>query len=128
MIRVRVLLVAMVACSTFAVAAGSAAASVPAASNTKFCKAAAKIGTNTSANPTQSEAKKTAAQFKAAAKQAPAKVKRALNQIASVLTTIGSVKNAKDLADVYTSSSFKNYTKAIGTYVSYYAANCIGTN
>jgi flagellin-like hook-associated protein FlgL len=127
MIRARVLLVTVLACSTLALAAGSAVASVP-ASNTKFCKAAAKIGTNTSANPTTSEAKKTAAQFKAAAKQAPAKVKSALNQIASVLTTIGSVKSSKDLADVYTSSSFKNYTKAIGTYVTYYAANCVGTN
>ena len=74
--RVRVLLVAILACATVAAFVPSAAASVPAA-NTKFCKAAAKIGTKTSSNPTKTEAKKTAAQFKAAGKYAPAKVKSA---------------------------------------------------
>jgi len=117
MFRVRILLAAVLAASALAVLAGPAdAADKPSA---KFCAAAAKIGSNSNGNsPTPQQAAKTYKQFKAAGKFAPAKVKAAANQIGSLLQKIAQIKpsNAGDLADLYTSSDFKKYPRAVTTF------------
>jgi hypothetical protein len=126
MFRARILLAAVLAVSALAVLAIPASASVPAA-NTKFCKAAAKIG-DTSGSPdfSPTRAKQIRSQFKAAAKYAPGKVKSAINTISGLLGTIAGTSNPADLAKVYTSSSFRKYPAAISTYVKYQAAQCSG--
>jgi hypothetical protein len=118
-------MVAVLALAALAAVAAPAMASVPAA-NTKFCNAANQIGSTGSSNPTQSEAKAAASRFKAAAKYAPPKVKSAINKIASVLGSIASLKDPTELAKIYTSSKFRDYSKAIVTYVTYYGSQCSG--
>ena len=51
--------------------------------------------------------------FKNAAKYAPAKVKSAINNIAKYLGLVAGADNAGDLAKVYTSDGFKNYTNRL---------------
>ena len=106
-----------------------ASASVPAA-NTKFCSAAEKIGSSSSASTASGldsgQAKKVLAQFKATAKYAPAKVKSAIGNITKLLGVVAGSTNPADLAKVYTSSSFKNYPAAITTFFKYEAAQCTG--
>src|SRR5690348_11040113 len=111
MARARLFLAAVLAASALAVIAVPASASVPAA-NTKFCKAAAKIG-NTSGKPSKSQAQAAINGFKAAAKSAPSKVKSAMNNIAKYLGLVVNADNAADLAKVYTSNDYKNYAKSI---------------
>jgi hypothetical protein len=126
MSRVRILLAAVLAASALAVVAGSADASVPAA-NTKFCKAVESIGdAGNSSNPTKADAKKALQGFKKAAKVAPGKVKSALNNITKYLSVVVS-GDASDIADLASSGTFKNYTKSLTTYVSYYTSNCLGS-
>ncbi len=126
MSRLRILLAAVLAASALAVLAGSAHASVPAA-NTRFCKAVASIGdTGNSSTPTREDAKKALRGFKKAAKYAPAKVKSALNNITKYLGVVVS-GDTSDIADLASSSTFKNYTKSLTTYVSYYTSNCLGS-
>lgn len=127
MSRVRILLAAVLAASILAVLAGAAHASVPAA-NTKFCKAVESIGdAGNSSNPTKDDAKKALQGFKKAAKYAPGKVKTALKNISKYLSVVVS-GDASDLADLANSSTFKNYTKSLTTYVSYYTSNCLGSS
>jgi hypothetical protein len=116
------------AASALAVLAGTAHGSVPAA-NTKFCKAVENIGDagNSSSNPTKADAKKALKGFKTAAKYAPGKVKTALNNIAKYLSVVVG-GDTSDLADLANSSTFKNYTKSLTTYVNYYTSNCLGTS
>jgi hypothetical protein len=121
-------LAAVLAVSALAVLAVPASASVPAA-NTKFCKAAAKIGTNQSSSeqPNKEQAKAAFRGYKNAAKYAPKKVQSAMNNIAKYLNLVADADSAADLAKVYTSNGFKGYTKSITTYVTYYAQQCAGT-
>jgi hypothetical protein len=127
MFRVRILLAAVLAASALAVLAGSAHGSVPAA-NTKFCKAVEKIGdAGNSSNPTKADAKAALKGFKNAAKYAPGKVKTALNNIAKYLSVVVT-GDTSDMADLANSSTFKNYTKSLTTYVNYYTSNCLGTS
>ena len=125
MSRLRIVLAAVFAVGVLAVMAVPASASVPAA-NAKFCKAADKIGDSSSSKPTKSQAAKAKQGFKNAAKYAPAKVKSAMNNIAKYLGLVADADNAADLAKVYTSTGFKNYSKSITTYVTYYAQQCSG--
>jgi hypothetical protein len=127
MFRVRIVLAAVLAASALAVLAGPAHGSVPAA-NTKFCKAVENIGdAGNSSNPTKADAKAALKGFKNAAKYAPGKVKTALNNIAKYLSVVVSGDTSK-LTDLANSSTFKNYTKSLTTYVQYYTSNCIGTS
>jgi len=126
MSRLRILLAAVLAVSALAVMAVPASASMPAASNAKFCAAAAKIGDSAGTTPNASELKGVAADFKSAAKSAPPKVKKAMLNVASLLNALGT-KDASDLAQAYTDSGFvKNYTKSVTTYATYYAQTCSG--
>jgi len=124
MSRLRIVLVAVFAVGVLAVMAVPASASVPAA-NAKFCKAANNIGNNTSSQPTKSQAAKAKQGFKNAAKYAPGKVKSAMNNIAKYLGLVAD-SDPSDLAKIYTSDGFKNYSKSITTYVTYYAQQCSG--
>jgi len=126
MSRLRIVLAAAFAVGVLAVVAVPASASVPAA-NTKFCKAANKIGNNTSSQPTKSQAAKAKQGFKDAAKYAPTKVKSALNNIAKYLGLVAGTEDPADLAKIYSSGDFKNYSKSITTYVTYYAQQCTAT-
>jgi hypothetical protein len=127
MSRLRIVLAAVLAVCGMAVLAVPASASVPAA-NSKFCKAAAKIGSNannaSAFNATK--AKKLQSQFKAAAKSAPPKVKKAVANISKLLGLIAG-SNPTELAKVYTSDTFKNYPKAITTFFKYETTECAGT-
>jgi len=125
MARARIILAAVLAVAALAVLAGPAAASAPAA-NTKFCKAANKIGNNTSDKPTKSQAKAAIRGFKNAAKYAPKKVRSAMSNVAKYLGLVANASNPSDLAQVYTSGDYKNYAKSITTYVTYYAQQCSG--
>lgn len=126
MVRLRILCVATLA--LFAVAAVAMPAGAASAPSTKFCAASDKIsgvrGSNGS-TPTPKQAGALAAKYKAAAKLAPAKVKSAGNTIVSVLNKIKDINpsNAGDLAKFSTSSDFKNYGKAVGTFFAY-SAKC----
>jgi F420-0:gamma-glutamyl ligase-like protein len=125
MARLRIVLAATLAVSALAVLAIPASASVP-ATNTRFCKAAAKIG-DSSSNASvldSSRAKKVLAQFKTTAKYAPPKVKSAIGNISKLLGAIAGTTDPTDLAKVYTSSSFKNYPAAITTFFTYQASEC----
>jgi hypothetical protein len=124
MSRLRIVLAAVFAVGVLAVMAVPASASVPAA-NAKFCKAANNIGNNTSSQPTKSQAAKAKQGFKNAAKYAPGKVKSAMNNIAKYLGLVAD-SDPSDLAKIYTSDGFKNYSKSITTYVTYYAQQCSG--
>lgn|SRR5436305_3986485 len=127
MSRLRILVAAVLAASALALVSAPASASVPAA-NSKFCKAANSIGdTSSSSKPTKAQAAAAVKGFKNAAKYAPAKVKSAINNIAKYLGLVAGADNAGDLAKVYTSDGFKNYTKSITTYVQYYTSNCTGS-
>jgi len=126
MSRLRIVLAAAFAVGVLAVVAVPASASVPAA-NTKFCKAANKIGNNTSSQPTKSQAAKAKQGFKDAAKYAPTKVKSALNNIAKYLGLVAGTEDPADLAKIYSSGDLKNYSKSITTYVTYYAQQCTAT-
>jgi len=124
MSRLRIVLAAVFAVGVLAVMAVPSSASVPAA-NAKFCKAANNIGNNTSSQPTKSQAAKAKQGFKNAAKYAPGKVKSAMNNIAKYLGLVAD-SDPSDLAKIYTSDGFKNYSKSITTYVTYYAQQCSG--
>ena|SRR5437660_12830445 len=127
MSRVRILVAAVLAASALALVSAPASAAVPAA-NSKFCKAANSISNSSSSGkPTKAQAAAAIKGFKNAAKYAPAKVKSAINNVAKYLGLIAGADNASDLANVYTSNGFKNYTKSITTYVQYYTANCAGS-
>jgi hypothetical protein len=127
MSRLRIVLAAVFAVGVLAVMAVPASASVPAA-NAKFCKAANNIGNNTSSQPTKSQAAKAKQGFKNAAKYAPGKVKSAMNIIAKYLGLVAGSDDATDLAKIYTSNGFKNYTKSFTTYATYVAQECSGTS
>jgi hypothetical protein len=128
MSRARFALAAVLAVVALAALAVPASASVPAA-NTKFCKAANSIGdTSSSSQPSKQQAKTALQGFKNAARYAPGKVKSAINNIAKYLGLVVGAGNAADLAKIYTSSGFKNYTKSIQTYVTYYTQECAGTS
>ncbi len=128
MFRLRIVIAAVLAVGGLAVLAVPASASVPAA-NARFCKAANKIGNSSSSSsqPTKAQAKSAIKGFKNAARYAPKKVKSAMNNIAKYLGLVAGADNAADLARVYTSSGFKNYSKSITTYVTYLAQQCSGT-
>jgi len=113
-----ILMAAVMAFGALAVVAPGAGAAVPSASNTKFCKAIANIGTKdlSDAASLRTEAKTVAKQFKAAAKKAPAKVKKAMNQMATFIGSLGT-SDPSELAKIYTGNGFKDYTKAITVYV-----------
>ena len=64
--------------------------------------------------------------FKKAAKYAPAKVKSAIDNITKYLSVIVS-GDASNIADLTKSGTFKNYTKSLSTYISYYTSNCVGS-
>jgi hypothetical protein len=51
-----------------------------------------------------------------------------MNNIAKYLGLIVKANSATDLAKVYTSSDYKNYAKAINTYVTYYTQQCVGSS
>jgi hypothetical protein len=122
----RILLAAVLAAAALAVVGGSAHASVPAA-NTKFCRAVESIGdAGNNSTPTKADAKKALKGFKKAATYAPAKVKSALNNITKYLSVVVS-GDPSDLADLAKSGTFKNYTKSLTTYGSYYTSNCVGS-
>lgn len=129
MSRLRILVMAVLACSTLATFTVPAYASVPAAPSAKFCTAASKIGNGKSSGDTQSlqQLKGSVKQIKAAAKVAPAKVRAAGNTVASVLSKISSIDptNAGDLARFYTTSDYKKYGKAVVKFFTY-AATCVG--
>ena len=46
-----------------------------------------------------------------------------MNNIAKYLGLVADADNAADLAKMYTSTGFKNYSKSITTYVTYYASS-----
>jgi hypothetical protein len=119
---------ALLAVAAMAVMAVPASASVPAA-NSKFCKAAAKIGTdaNNASAFNQAKAKKLQSQFQAAAKNAPPKVKAAVGNITKLLGLIAGTTDPTDLPKVYTSDAFKKYPKAVTTFFTYQATECAGT-
>jgi hypothetical protein len=119
---------ALLAVAAMAVMAVPASASVPAA-NAKFCKAAAKIGSdaNNASAFNQAKAKKLQSQFKAAAKNAPPKVKAAVGNITKLLGLIAGTTNPADLPKVYTSDAFKKYPNAVTTFFTYQATQCAGT-
>ena len=128
MSRVRIVFTALLAVAAMAVMAVPASASVPAA-NAKFCKAAAKIGSdaNNASAFNQAKAKKLQSQFKAAAKNAPPKVKAAVGNITKLLGLIAGTTNPADLPKVYTSDAFKKYPSAVTTFFTYQATQCAGT-
>jgi hypothetical protein len=128
MSRVRIVFTALLAVAAMAVMAVPASASVPAA-NAKFCKAAAKIGSdaNNASAFNQAKAKKLQSQFKAAAKNAPPKVKAAVGNITKLLGLIAGTTNPADLPKVYTSDAFKKYPNAVTTFFTYQATQCAGT-
>jgi hypothetical protein len=126
MVRLRMVLAAALAVSAVAVLVVPASASVPAA-NTKFCSAYQKIGQGTDDNlSTPQAARRTLAKFKAAAKYAPAKIKKASNTIVSVLSKFArfNATNANDVSNFFKTSDFKNYGKAISTYIVYASQQC----
>ena len=128
MSRPRILFAALLAVGVMAALAVPASASVPAA-NAKFCNAANNIGDSTSSGqPTKAQAKSTIRDFKNAAKYAPGKVKSAMNNIAKYLGLVAGADDATDLAKIYTSNGFKNYTKSFTTYATYVAQECSGTS
>jgi hypothetical protein len=123
--KVRLLLVAIVAMSSLVVLAGPAVASVPAAPSAKFCSAYSKIGNGSSSSQSLQQQAGSVKQFQAAAKLAPGKIKTAGNQIASVLSKVAKIKpsNVADLANLYKTSDYKAYGKAIVTFFTY-GASC----
>ena len=50
-----------------------------------------------------------------------------MNNIAKYLGLVAGAHDPEDLAKIYTSSGFKNYSKSITTYVTYFAQQCTGT-
>jgi hypothetical protein len=126
MSRLRIVLAAVLAAAAIAVFSVPASASVPAA-NTKFCKAAAKIGkdANNASAFNAAKARKLRSQFQAAAKSAPPKVKKAVNNITKLLGLISGT-SPQELAKVYTSNTFKQYPNAITTFFTYQATQCSG--
>jgi hypothetical protein len=127
MSRLRIVLATVLALSALAVLAVPASASVPAA-NAKFCQAANSIGdSGSSGQPTKDQAKTARKGFQKAATYAPGKVKAAMNNIAKYLGLVADADKAEDLAKIYTSDGFKNYSKSITTYVTYFAQECTGT-
>jgi|SRR5215211_1947422 len=125
--RLRVVLAAVFAVSALAVVAIPASASVPTA-NKKFCTAYNKIGQGSDNLSTPQAAKQTLTKFKAAAKYAPAKIKKASNTIVSVLSKFSrfNATNAADVSNFFKTSDFKNYGKAISTYIVYASQQCAG--
>jgi hypothetical protein len=123
MSRLRIVLAAALAVSALAVLAVPASASVPVA-NAKFCKAVKKIGDTSGAQPNKVRAKQLVAGFKKAAKTAPPKVKAAIEKITSYLSVLAT-GNASKLADLAKSGEIASYPKAITTYSTYVASNCV---
>jgi hypothetical protein len=128
MSRLRIVLAALLAVSAVAVLAVPASAALPAA-NTKFCKAANSIGSDSSSSqPTKAQAKAAIKDFKQVAKHAPRKVKSAIGNITKYLGLVAGADKPSDLAKIYTGSGFKDYTKSITTYIKYYTTQCTGTS
>ena len=50
-----------------------------------------------------------------------------MNNIAKYLGLVAGAEDPEDLAKIYTSNSFRNYSKSITTYVTYFAWQCTGT-
>ncbi len=127
MSRVRLLLAVVLALSALVVLAAPASASVP-ATNTKFCKIAAKIGNaNSGTQLSKGKAKAIRDQFKATAKYAPKKVKSAISNITKFLGTVVGTTDPSDLAKVYASKAFKTYPQSITTFLTYQASECAGS-
>jgi hypothetical protein len=100
-----------------------------AANTAKFCAANTKLQTkldnlNNGKTFDASAYKSAGSAFKTAAKNAPKKVKKAMGKIGSFLSALGggdAVSAAKELA----SSNGKSYGKAIVTWSTYVATNCV---
>jgi len=123
MLRLRLLLVAVLAVSALAVLTSAAGAAAPAA-NAKFCAATAQIGDGSGATPVASQLRSVAADFKSAARSAPPKVKRAMLSLASMLSGLRNKKSAELLKAFADKDFVAKYTKAQGTYAAYYKATC----
>jgi len=120
----RFVIVAALVASAFAVLAPAVDASVPAASNPKFCKAVENISAT---DPTKSSnaaaARQLAKATRNAAKLAPAKVRNALNTMADYYNAVAEAgDNPAKLAGV--AKLVEKYTKAFATYTSYYIKSC----
>jgi hypothetical protein len=121
----RFVIVAALAAGGFTMFGPAVDASVPAASNSKFCKAVENIS---SADPAKaSAARQLAKATRKAAKFAPTKVKNALNTMAEYYDAVADAGNdPAKLADV--SELVDKYTKAFAVYTSYYVKTCAGLN
>jgi hypothetical protein len=119
----RILLVAVLALTTFGVLASPAVASVSSSSSSAFCKPikglSSKLqdaGTDTSKFGAATF-KKFAAALRSSGRHAPANVKKAANTLASFYAALGG-------GDASNLQNTSNVSGAIGTYFGYVAAHC----
>jgi hypothetical protein len=120
----------MLATVGLAVLAAGAHASAPAASNSKFCKAAAKIssdvasGASSAADEQAAAAKSLSKSIRKAAKSAPGSVKSALATMADYFDRIASAGGSPTKIAAAIAKDAQKYSKAALTYTKYYTKNC----
>ncbi|MET0275516.1 MAG: hypothetical protein ABW211_01575 [Acidimicrobiia bacterium] len=124
----RCLLVSLIACAGLVALSPGAVASVPSAS--KACanykqlqKDLDKADPSDAKGFDSAEFKKVGAAFKKAAKKSPAKVKDAMNTIASYYNALGGKDNYVEALQEIGKNGQK-FSKAIGTYVTYFSTAC----
>ncbi len=127
----RVLVVAALAAGGLAVLAPAANASAPAVSKTckslnTLSKELDKADVSSGKNFNFGELKAIGAAFHKAAKVAPKKLKSALNTIGDLYAGMGDAGNVADAVAAYGKNGQK-FTKAIQTYSTYLATNCLAT-
>jgi hypothetical protein len=120
----RFFIVAALVASAFSLLAPAVGATVPAASNPKFCKAVESISaTDPTKSSNASAARQLAKATRNAAKLAPTKVRNALNAMADYYTAVADAGNDPGkLAGV--AKLVEKYTRAFATYTSYYIKTC----
>jgi hypothetical protein len=124
---VRLLVVAVFAVLGLVLLSPVLGASVPAKTNTKFCKSVQKITSQVHGSSSASDsakAKQLAKTTKNAAKSAPNKVKSALNSMASYFQAIGNAGTDRAALAAAIANNTQKYQKAVTTFITYYESNC----
>ena len=109
--------------------APGAGATAPAASNAKFCKAAAGISERSSeTTPPRAETRQAGGRAAKAAKSAPSNVKSALLTMADYFDAVSGVKTNPEKISEFLTKNGAKYGKAVSTFTTYYATNCTGVS
>ena len=111
---------------TAALAAGTAGATTPAASNSKFCDAVSGISSDIGSGSDTSNraaAKALAKSIRKAGNSAPKNVKKAMNTMADYFEAVGKA-GSNTAAAAAAAKKARAYAKAIGTFTTYYTQTC----